>query len=106
MNDTGDERNPDFIDKALGSLDHVLDIVHDRVLRPIFLAGRIAAYGLIIALAALVFVIALIIGLLRVLNVYLFAGHVWISYLIVGVLSLSVGLFIWRRRKPVQLRKP
>jgi hypothetical protein len=96
---------PDFIDKALESFDHVLDVFHDRVLRPLLLAGRVVAYGFIILLASLVLVVALIIGLLRLLDVYLFAGHVWISYLIVGAASLVGGLIIWRRRRPVPVRK-
>ena len=105
MDTSGDTRHPDFIDQALGALDHLLDVVHDRVLRPLLLAGRIIAYGLIIALASLFLVIALVIGLLRLLDVYLFAGHVWVSYLLVGALSLGAGLVIWRRRRPVPVRK-
>ncbi len=106
METSDDSRQPDFIDRALGTLDHLLDIVHDKVLRPLLLAGRVVAYGFIIALASLFLVIALIIGLMRLLDVYLFAGHVWISYLLVGALSLGAGLIIWRRRRPVPLRKP
>ena len=105
MDTSRDARQPDFIERALGLLDHLLDTVHDKILRPLLLAGRIIAYGFIIALAALFLVIALVIGLLRLLNVYLFAGHVWISYLLVGVLFLVSGLIIWRRRRPVPLRQ-
>jgi len=106
VSEVGDQHQPDFIDQALGSLDRVLDVFHDRVLRPLLLVGRIAAYSLIIVLASFVLIIALIVGLLRLLDVYLFAGHVWISYLLIGGASLAVGLIIWRRRNPVSLRKP
>jgi hypothetical protein len=48
----------------------VLDLVHDKVLRPILLAGRAIAFGLIIVLAALVLVGALVIGFFRLFDVY------------------------------------
>ncbi len=107
MTDTGPspQRAPDFVDKALGSLDHLLDLVHDKVLRPILLVGRTIAFAFVLLLVALVFVIALIIGVVRLLNVYLFANHVWITYALVGAVSLAVGLVIWRRRRPAPVRK-
>ena len=104
VTDAEQPREPDFVDKALHSLDDLLDRVHDKVLRPIFLAGRAIAFGLIIVLAALVLVIALTIGLVRLLNVYLFAGHEWLTYAVIGVLFIAVGLVIWRRRRPLRLR--
>ena len=78
----------DFVDKALFQFDHVLDIVHDKVLRPILLAGRAVAYGLVILLAAFFLVGALLIGLLRFVDVYCFAGREYLSYVSVGALSL------------------
>jgi len=96
---------PDLVDRLLGAIDHALDVVHDRVLRPIIMAARIIAFGFIIVLATLVFVIVLIIGLIRLLNVYAFSGHEWLTYAVVGAASLLTGLIIWRRRRPLNLRK-
>ena len=96
---------PDLVDRALGALDHGLDVVHDRVLRPIILAGRAVAYGLVVALAAVVLVVVVVVGLMRLLDVYAFAGRDWLSYAVVGALSLATGLVIWRRRRPVRVRK-
>jgi ABC-type nickel/cobalt efflux system permease component RcnA len=79
--------------------------VHDRVLRPLLIAGRTVAFGFILILMSIVFVSALVIGLVRLFNVYLFAGHEWLTYAIVGLVSLIAGLIIWRRRRPVNLRK-
>ena len=100
-----DVPEPDVVDRLLGAVDHALDVVHDRVLRPILLAGRFVAYGFILFLVSLVLVSVVIIAAVRLLNVYLFAGHEWLSYLIIGGLSLVAGLIIWRRRRPVNLRK-
>lgn len=96
---------PDLVDRIMSALDHALDVMHDRVLRPIILAGRAIAYGLIIVLAVVVFVIVVTIGLIRLLDVYAFAGRDWLSYAVVGALSVIAGLVIWRRRRPVRLRK-
>jgi hypothetical protein len=95
----------DFVDKALFQFDHALDIVHDRVLRPILLAGRALAFGLIIFFAALFLIGALLIGIFRLLDVYCFAGREYLSYVSVGAISLVAGLIIWRKRRPVNLRK-
>jgi len=105
VSDSNEPREPDVVDRALHSFDHVLDVVHDKYLRPILLGGRIVAYGFIIALMAMVLVITLLLGLMRLCNVYFFAGHEWITYAIVGSISLIAGLFLWRRRRPVNLRK-
>jgi len=95
----------DFVDKALFQFDHVLDVVHDRVLRPILLAGRALAFGLIILFAAFVLVGALLIGLIRFIDVYVFAGREYLSYVSVGLISMIAGMIIWRKRRPVNLRK-
>ncbi len=95
----------DLVDKALFQFDHVLDVVHDRVLRPILLAGRAIAFGLIILLVSVVLVGALLIGLVRFIDIYFFAGREYLSYVSVGAISLVAGLIIWRKRRPLNLRK-
>jgi ABC-type nickel/cobalt efflux system permease component RcnA len=105
VDDADDTREPDIVDKALHSFDHVLDLVHDKILRPILLAGRAIAFGLIIVLAALVLVVALVIGLFRLFDVYVFPSHQWLSYAVIGVLFVVAGMVIWRRRRPLTSRK-
>ena len=105
MSEEKKEHEPDVVDKAFEAFDHVLDVVHDRILRPILVAGRTIAFGFILLLTALVLLIVLVIGIIRLLNVYLFAGHEWLSCLIVGGALVITGLIIWRRRRPATLRK-
>jgi hypothetical protein len=103
-----EERKPtdgDFVDKVLFQFDHVLDIVHDKVLRPILLDGRAVAYGLIILFVGFILIGALLIGLIRLVDVYCFAGREYLSYVSVGAISLLAGLIVWRKRRPVNLRK-
>ena len=42
-------------------------------------------------LAAIVLVVVLVIGLIRLLDVYAFAGHEWLSYVVVGVALTARG---------------
>lgn len=105
MNDAPSSHDADFVDRALHSFDHVLDLVHDRVIRPILVAGRVIAYAFIIFMASVVLIGALVIGFVRLMNVYFFAGHEWLSYLVIGTILLVLGLVIWRRRRPVNIRK-
>ncbi len=105
MTEANRPHDQDFVDKALHQFDHVLDIVHDKVLRPILLAGRAIAFGFIILLAISVGVAALLIGLIRLLDVYCFAGHEYITYGSVGFISIVAGMIMWRKRRPVNLRK-
>ena len=105
MSESEKDQGSDFVDRTLHSFDHVLDLIHDRVLRPILLAGRAIAFSFIIVVMSVIVVSALLIGIVRLCNVYFFAGHEWITYAIVGAAALITGLIIWRRRRPVNLRK-
>lgn len=98
-------REPDFVDKSLGLLDTYLDRFHDTVLRPIFLIGRSVAFGFLVVSFGLVALIAFLIGSVRLLNIYAFAGREYLTYLLLGSLFIAGGLVIWRRRKPLPLRK-
>jgi hypothetical protein len=100
-----DQHEPDVVDTLFVYFDRIMDTVHNRVLRPIMLVGRFIAYGFILLLLALVLVTALVIAVVRFSTIYFFAHHVWITYLAVSALSIGAGLYIWRKRRPVSLRK-
>ena len=100
------EPRPDLIDRLFELLDHTLDVVHDRVIRPILLIGRTIAYLFVLILVALVLVVVVLIGGVRLLDVYVFDARVWLTDALIGVLSLVAGLVIWRRRRPVTPRAP
>jgi hypothetical protein len=105
VSDGPDQHEPDVVDTLFAYFDGFMDSVHDRVLRPIMLVGRFVAYGFILLLLGLVVVSALVIAIVRVSTVYVFDHRVWITYLVVGALSITTGLLIWRKRRPVTLRK-
>lgn len=89
----------DFIDTGLELLDHYLDVFHDAVLRPIFLIGRTLAYGFILVALITVAVVVALVGLIRILDVYAFAGREYLTYLVLGAVLTLSGVIIWRRRK-------
>jgi hypothetical protein len=105
VTEASEPRRPDLVDRLLTAFDHLLDVVHDKVLRPIIMVARVLAYGFIIVLAAVVLVVVLVIGVMRLLDIYAFHGHEWLSYVAVGAASTLAGLIIWRRRRPLKLRK-
>jgi len=52
-----------------------------------------------------VLVVVIVIGFMRLLDIYAFHGREWLSYVVVGGASTLAGLIIWRRRRPLKLRK-
>jgi len=88
----------DWPEKAVGAVDLVVDTLHDKALRPVMLAARAVVFGLLIATLSLVVLILLAVGLVRLLNVYAFNNHVWISYAIIGAVFSVGGLLIWTKR--------
>jgi uncharacterized membrane protein len=105
VNEGPDQRDADVVDTLFAYVDRVMDAIHDRVLRPLMLLGRFLAYGFILLLLALVVVSAGVIGVTRFATIYLFAHHVWITYLVVAAIFVGIGLFIWRKRRPVADKK-
>ena len=95
----------DPVDRALGSLDHILDVFHDNVLRPIILGGRFVAYFFIAFTVVVVVVTSLLIAITRFLNVYAFAGREWATYWSLAIILTVAGMIIWRQRRPVRLRE-
>lgn len=90
----------DWPEKAVGAVDLVVDTIHDKALRPILLAARAVVFGLLAAVLALVVLVLLSVGLVRLLDVYAFNGRVWISYAVIGGVFCLGGLLAWTKRAP------
>jgi len=87
-------------EKAVDLVDLVVDTIRDKIVRPIILVGRTIVFGLLIAALITVVAVVLSVALLRLLDVYLFAHHVWASYAVLGALFTIVGLWAWAKRTP------
>lgn len=100
-----DQAGSDLADKAMRAIDQLVDTVHDRVIRPILLIGRTIAFAFVIIAAAIVLVVAGVVGVMRLLDVYAFSGtHEWASWALLGAVLVAGGLVLWRRRRPVDVR--
>lgn len=91
---------PDFASRAADTLETVVDAIHDRAIRPLLLVARGLVYGIVVAAMATVIAVALSIGLVRLLNVYVFGGRVWASDAVLGLVLCAVGAFAWFKRRP------
>jgi len=90
--------------KAADVVDLVVDTVHDKFIRPVLIAARAIVFGLLIATLALVLLILLSVGLIRLLDVYVFPGRVWASYLLLGFVFCAAGTYAWTQRSDAQAK--
>ncbi|MGH8995661.1 MAG: hypothetical protein ACRDYB_06480 [Acidimicrobiales bacterium] len=88
----------EWSNRALDTVDTVVDAVHDRVVRPALIAGRAVVFGILIAFLSLVVLVFLAIALVRLLDVYAFGGRVWASDALFGTVCAAAGLVLWRLR--------
>lgn len=95
-----DRIGDDWPGKAVDLVDLVVDTLRDRVIRPIIIVGRSIVFGLLIA--TLVIVVGTVIGvsILRIFDVYVFPTAEWASFLVLGTVVTTVGLFVWTKRAP------
>jgi hypothetical protein len=91
----------DLAGRAMAAIDQLVDVVHDKLLRPVIMVARTVAVSFILAICVIVLLVAMGVGLLRVFDVYLFASHQWASWATLGAASTLIGVFLWRfRREP------
>jgi drug/metabolite transporter (DMT)-like permease len=83
--------------KAIDTVDTVVDVVHDKVVRPALIAGRAVVFGVVIAFLSLLLVVLLAVGLVRLLDVYAFGGRVWASDALIGLLCCGGGFVLWTK---------
>lgn len=84
--------------KAADAVDLVVDTIHDKAVRPAMLAARAVVFGMLAAVLALVVLVLLSVGLVRLLDVYAFGNRVWISYAVLGGIFTAAGFLAWSRR--------
>lgn len=89
----------DWADKAADVVVGFADSLRTKGVDPIFKIVRLTSYGIIAALVGTVICIVLVTILVRILTDYVFGHHVWITYLVLGGISVTVGLFLLNRMK-------
>lgn len=92
----------DFASRAADTVESVVDVVHDRVIRPLLLVARAIVYGIVVLAMVTVVGVVLAIALVRLLDVYAFGGRVWASDALIGLVLCAAGALAWRKRRPAE----
>ncbi len=74
------------------------DAVREKGISPIYRLTRWIIYGLLGIGLAMVVGTLMLVGLVRLLTVYAFASHVWITYLVLGLIFTVLGFLLWSKR--------
>ena len=78
----------------------IIEQIRDKTTRRAITAARAIVFGLVALSIGTVAAFLLLIGTIRVVNVYL-PGKVWTTYLLLGGIFTLVGAFLFSKRKPV-----
>ena len=85
---------------ATDRIEAVIETVREKTTVPAQKVARGIIYGLVAAIMALLALVLIVIGLLR-LHVYLpfqpEGRKVWVTYVALGAIFVLVGAFLWRR---------
>ena len=77
----------------------LVDDVKAKTTGPLLKVIRALVYGVIILVVGLAAVVLLVVGLVRLVEVYL-PGEIWATYLLLGVVFVLAGMFAWSKRTP------
>jgi len=95
--DLGVLGDPALAVKVVDRIDGAIDIVRKRVVRPIERAATAVALGLLAVIAGSAALILILIGVFRLAS-ELFSPYEWIAHAILGVLLVTVGIFVfWKK---------
>ena len=90
---------------ATDRIEAVVETVREKTTVPVQKVARGIVYGLIAAIMALLALVLVVIGLLR-LHVYLpfhpEGRRVWVSYVGIGAIFILVGALLWRKGTSVK----
>ena len=86
--------------QAADTIESVVGSIRDKTAVPLETIARALVYGLVAGVMGLTALIMVAIAMVRILEVYLPVGDVWLPDLLIGGLFTLVGLFLWSKRKP------
>lgn len=87
----------DWPERAAELVQGFVDRVRDGIVRPIIVVVRGFVFGLLMVSVALVVLVALCVGTIRLLDVYAFHHHVWLSYAILSAVLTLGGWVVFRK---------
>ena len=89
----------DWPSKVADAVEGLVDTLRSRSVRPLAAAARILAFSLIAVAMLLLLAAALAITVVRVLDIYAFTHHQYLSYVATGGIFALAGLFLFTLRK-------
>ena len=94
----------DWPAQAADTIERVVEQVRDKTTGPALTAARGIVYGTFGGIISVACVIVLIIGAVRLVDNYLPDAvfgeeHIWVAYLIVGLVLVIGGAVCWSRRR-------
>ncbi|MCU1373330.1 MAG: hypothetical protein JWO68_616 [Actinomycetia bacterium] len=87
----------DWAAQTADTIERVIGGVRGKTSEPVERVARIVVYGLVAGVLGAVALILLVVGLVRMADVYL-PGEVWIPYAALGGIFTLIGLLLWRKR--------
>ena len=104
MTSAGGASSGDWPAQATETVENVVVAVRDKSVRPLTTVARALVFGLVAAAVAQVVLVLSSVGVLRLLDIYLFPRRVWASYTMLGGIFTFAGLFLWTLRRPKSKR--
>lgn len=94
----------DWTDEVADRVESVVSTVRDRTTVPVVKAARAVVFGVVAGALFAGALLLLIVGLVRLLDVYLpyhpRPRRVWTVDAVASAIFLASGTFLWRRSKP------
>lgn len=99
---------PEWTIEAADRIERVVDTVRSNTSDRLVSVARLVVYGILAAIMGLAALVLLIVGAVRLLDVYVanifgsshYARSVWVVHAVLGGLFFLAGLFLWSKRNP------
>jgi NADH:ubiquinone oxidoreductase subunit 6 (subunit J) len=97
MTSSGD--SADWVTGAIDTVERYVGMVRDNATSKVLTALRALVFGVVIIVMAIMALVLFVVMAIRFMNAYL-PQRVWLSYLILGMVFLAVGFWLWSKRRP------
>ncbi|MGI8807453.1 MAG: phage holin family protein [Acidimicrobiales bacterium] len=91
------QEGTDWTSDLLDRLDHYIELVRSNTTDRLVKVARLLVYGLIAVIVGAMAGIVALIALIRILDVVL-PREVWLPYVVLGAIFLTLGLFLWSKK--------